>query len=209
LLQILQTEIRHAPDQSANPQYVTEGQNLTWQRVNAVVKAGGWPETVFILTWDDWGGYADHVSTPNSETVVDALHPAGFQLIGGSRIPMLMFGGQVRQGIEVNWHSHAVIPKTVIDLFGLAPFGVARVDSSVSLAGRIDPKLARPVPPVLGATIVQPQAPSPVPPIQPPIAWAGPTAQPLPELVGNGGARIAAPNDAVVRAKPPKLPAGL
>lgn len=26
---------------------------------------------------------------------------------------------------------------------------------------------------------------------------------------GNGGARIAAPNDAVVRAKPPKLPAGL
>jgi len=37
--------------------------------------------------------------------LVDALHPAGFQLIGGSRIPMLMFVGQVKQGIEVSWHS--------------------------------------------------------------------------------------------------------
>jgi len=62
---------------------------------------------------------------------------------------------------------------------------------------------------VLGTTIVQPQPPNPVPPIQPPIAWPGPTAQPLPDLVANGGATIPAPNDAVVRAKPPKLPTGL
>jgi len=199
----------HAPDQSANPQYVSEGQNLTWQRVNAVVKAGGWAEMVFILTWDDWGGYADHVSTPNAETVVDALHPAGFQLIGGSRIPMLMFGGQVKQGIEVSWHSHAVIPKTVIDLFGLKPFGVPRVDSSASLAGRLDPTLARPAPPALGTAIVQPQPPHPPPAIQPPLPWGGPSAQPLPDLVANGGAKIPAPDDALVRAKPPKLPTGL
>ena len=38
----------HAPDQTANAQYVTEGQNLSWQRVDAVVKAGGWADTVFI-----------------------------------------------------------------------------------------------------------------------------------------------------------------
>ena len=188
---------------------MSDGQNLTWQRVSAVVKAGGWAETVFILTWDDWGGYADHVSTPNAETVVDALHPAGFQLIGGSRIPMLMFGGQVRQGIEVGWHSHAVIPKTVIDVFGLKPFGVPRVDSSASLAGRLDPTLARPAPPALGTAIVQPRPPNPPPAIQPPLPWAGPSAQPLPDLVANGGAMIPAPDDALVRAKPPKLPTGL
>jgi hypothetical protein len=34
-------------------------------------------------------------------------------------------------------------------------------------------------------------------------------AQPLADLVANGGVTIPAPNDAVVRAKPPKLPAGL
>ena len=199
----------HAPDQTANPQFVTKGQNLTWQRVDAVVKAGGWANTVFILTWDDWGGYADHVSTPNAETVIDALHPAGFQIIGGTRIPMLMFGGQVKQGIDTNWHSHAVIPKTVIDLLGLPPFGIPRVDTSVSLAGRVDANLARPVPPAFGSAIVQPPAPSPTPKIQAPNPWVGPNAQALPKLVANGGATIVAPDDAVVRAKPPKLPKGL
>ena len=199
----------HAPDRTADPLYVTKGQNLSWQRVDAVVKAGGWANTVFILTWDDWGGYADHVSTPNAETVVDALHPGGFQLLAGSRIPMLMFGGQVKQGIETSWHSHAVIVKTVIDVLGLSPFGISRVDSSASLAARVDPSLARPVPPALGSVIVQPIAPIPTPPIQQPGPWRGPSAQPLPPLVANGGATIPAPDDAVVSAKPPKLPKGL
>jgi hypothetical protein len=200
----------HAPDQTPpDPQYVTKGQNLSWQRVDAVVRAGGWADTVFILTWDDWGGYADHVSTPNAETTVDALHPNGFQLIGGSRIPMLMFGGQVKQGIDTNWHSHSVIAKTTIDLLGLAPFGVPRVDTSASLAGRVDPTLARPVPPAFGSTIVQPPPPSPMPPIQPPAPWQGPNAQPLSALVANGGRTIPAPDDAVVSKTPPRLPKGL
>ena len=199
----------HAPDQTADPQYVTKGQNLSWQRVDAVVKAGGWGNTVFVLTWDDWGGYADHVSTPNAETVVDALHPNGFQLIGGSRIPMLVFGGQVKQGIDTNWHSHAVIPKTAIDLLGLKAFGVPRVDSSVSLAGLIDATLTRPAPPALGSAIVQPTAPNPTPPIRQPGPWRGPNAQPLPNLTANGGATIPAPHDAVVSKTPPKLPPGL
>ena len=199
----------HAPDQTANPHYVSDGQNLSWQRVDAVVRAGGWAGTVFILTWDDWGGYADHVSTPNAETVIDALHPAGFQLSGGSRIPMLMFGGHVQQGIDTHWHSHAVIPKTAIDLLGLAPFGIARVDTSASLAGRVDPALARPAPPPLGSSIVQPPPPKPTPPVQPPAPWGGPNAQPLPALVANGGATLPPPDDALVRAKPPKLPPGL
>ena len=199
----------HAPDQSHDPEYVTKGHNLTWQRVDAVVKAGGWANTVFLLTWDDWGGYADHVSTPNAETVIDALHPHGFQLLGGSRIPMLMFGGQVKQGIDTNWHSHAVIPKTVIDLLGLGPFGVARVDGSATLAGRVDPTLVRPLPPPLGSPIVQPSPPTPAPPVQGPQPWTGPNAQPLPNLAANGGGTIPAPDDAVVRANPPKLPPGL
>jgi hypothetical protein len=200
----------HAPDQTPpDPQYVTKGQNLSWQRVDAVVKAGGWADTVFILTWDDWGGYADHVPTPDAETVVDALHPAGYQLIGGSRIPMLIFGGQVKQGIDTQWHSHAVTLKTTIDLLGLAPFGIPRVDTSASLAGRVDPTLARPVPPAFGSTIVQPPAPKPTPPIQPPAPWQGPNALPLPSLLANGGGMIPAPDDAVVSKKPPKLPTGL
>jgi len=103
---------------------VTKGHNLVWERVQAVIDGGGWEDTTFILTWDDWGGYADSVPTPSSEIVPDALHPAGFQAIGGSRIPLLMFGGKVAQTIDPEWHSHASIPKAIIDLLGLGPLDV-------------------------------------------------------------------------------------
>jgi phospholipase C len=99
------------PPQKSDPQYIERGQQAVWDRVHAVVQAGEWANTVFILTWDDWGGYADHLATPDSEREADALHPAGFQIIGGARIPLIMFGGGVKQGIDNTWHSHASIPQ--------------------------------------------------------------------------------------------------
>jgi hypothetical protein len=193
------------PPQKPDPAYVSRGQDVVWQRVSAVVDAGLWPDTVFILTWDDWGGYADHVETPDSEVVPDALHPDGFPVIGGSRIPLLLFGGQVVQGIEPEWHSHASIPKTVIDLLGLPPFGLARVDEAPSLAGRVDPGLHRDPPPAHCATIVQPVPPA-NPVRVPPGPWRGPLGQRLPDLAGNGGTVVPAPTDGVVRPQPPVLP---
>jgi hypothetical protein len=62
-----------------------------------------------------------------------------------------------------------------------------------------------------GSLLTTPPLPDPQhePPIQAPGPWRGPNAQPLPNLVANGGATIAAPDDAVVSTKPPKLPQGL
>ena len=195
----------HPPAQS-DPGYITRGHDFIWQRVDAVVKAGQWHNTVFILTWDDWGGYADHVATPDAEIVPDELHAQGFQIIGGSRIPLIMFGGQVKQGIDNHWHSHASIPKTIIDILGLSPMGIPRVDGAPSLIGSVQHTLSRPEPPAYGSTITQPVAPIPTPkPIAPP-AWNGPVGQLLTPLVANGGMTIAAPTDGDVKPKPPKLP---
>ena len=63
-----------------------DGGLLVWSRVQPVIDGGGWDDTTFILTWDDWGGYADSVPAPAIETVPDALHPGGLPVIGGSRI---------------------------------------------------------------------------------------------------------------------------
>ena len=52
---------------------VSKGQNKIWQVVDAVVKAGHWDDTVFLLTWDDWGGWDDHVVTPNVEHTPDGV----------------------------------------------------------------------------------------------------------------------------------------
>jgi len=193
------------PPRKSNPAYVTNGQNLTWQRVDAVVAGGHWDDTVFILTWDDWGGYSDHVQTPGAELAPDQIHLKGFQAIGGSRIPLIMFGGQVDQGIESEWHSHATVVKTVIDLLGLPAFGVPRVDQAPSLAMRVKAGLNRPKPPAYGAQVLQP-APPAKPGVTQTHAWNGPLNVMMPALIANGGLRIPAPTDGAVSAKPPKLP---
>ncbi|WP_426592347.1 alkaline phosphatase family protein [Cellulomonas sp. McL0617] len=193
------------PPHVSDPDYVTKGHDLVWSRVQAVIDGGGWDDTTFIVTWDDWGGYADSVPTPAIETVPDALHPEGFQVIGGSRIPLLMFGGQVAQAIDPQWHSHASIPKTIIDLLHLPPMGVPRVDIAPSMAGFVDPELRRPVPPAPGA-ISQPTPPNPTPTPRKPAPWSGPVGQPMPALVTLDGTVLPAPTDAVVHPKPPRPP---
>ncbi len=112
---------------------VTLGQDKVRQAVDAVVAAGHWADTVFLLTWDDWGGWDDHVATPNVEHT-----PDGVQLAYGPRVPLLMFGGAVRPGIDSRWSSHPSIGRTVLDLLGLPPLGVTRLDQAPSLADLIE-----------------------------------------------------------------------
>ena len=194
------------PPAASNPGYITAGHNLVWDRVQAVIDGGDWADTTFILTWDDWGGYTDSVPTPNIETVPDALHPDGFQIIGGSRIPLIMFGGQVRQGIDSQWHSHATIAKTVIDLLGLPPMGVPRVDLAPSLAPLVNSASTRPLPPAPGTAITQPTPPQPTPTPPTTAPWPGTLDQQLPALITLDGTAVPAPTDGLVRPTPPKPP---
>jgi hypothetical protein len=192
------------PPFASDPAYVSRGQDLVWQRVQAVIDGGGWEDTTFVLTWDDWGGYADSVPTPVVETVPDALHPTGYAAIGGSRIPLLIFGGRVPQRIDTQWHSHASIPKTIIDLLGLPAMNVPRVDGAPSLAHLVDPTVSRPVPPAPGSDITQPAPPSALPELEPTAPWDGPLEQPMPPLVTLDGSVVPAPTDGVVHQKPPR-----
>lgn len=194
------------PPHVSDPTYLTKGHDLVWERVQAVIDGGGWADTTFILTWDDWGGYADSVPTPAIETVPDALHPQGWAAIGGSRIPLIMFGGRVTQQIDSEWHSHASISKTIIDLLGLPPMGVPRVDTAPSLAHHVSTTLTRTEPPVPGTTITQPTLPAPRPIPVAPAPWASPLGQQMPPLVTRDGSTLPPPTDGLVRPKPPKAP---
>jgi hypothetical protein len=180
------------------PADVTVGMNLVWQSVDAVVKAGEWNQTVFMLTWDDWGGYDDHVKTPVLEYTPDNV-----QLAYGPRIPLLIFGGQVKPGIDSRWCGHASIPKTAIDLLGLPALGIPRVDQAPSLADLIDPTQAPTgPPPTHGSTVPLPRAPSP--PITPRPTPAPPTAAPQPvgDVILRDGSTLPPPNDAPLPQQP-------
>jgi len=152
---------------------VTKGQDTIWQAADAIVKTGHWDDTVFLLTWDDWGGYDDHVATPNVEHT-----PDGVQLAYGPRVPLLMFGGRVAPRVDSRWNSHVSIGKTVLDLLKLPPLGVGRLDDAVSLADLVQATHAVPEPPAFGAAITQPTpptpTPTPTPPPRPPVTASAP-----------------------------------
>ena len=40
------------------------GENWTVQQINAIMQSPDWSSTAIILTWDDYGGFYDHVTPP-------------------------------------------------------------------------------------------------------------------------------------------------
>jgi hypothetical protein len=188
----------NSPDDEHPPANVTAGMDLVWQSIDAVVQAGGWEETVFMLTWDDWGGYDDHVKTPVLEYTPDNV-----QLAYGPRVPLLMFGGLVKPTIDNRWCGHASLPKTAIDLLGLPALGVPRVDGAPSLADLIDlTRAPSPAPPAFGTPLAIPPAPTPpvAPKPPPPAPPAAPSA--VAEIILRDGSTSPAPNDAPLPQQP-------
>jgi hypothetical protein len=173
---------------------VTLGHDKIWQAVSAIVAAGLWDDTVFMLTWDDWGGFDDHVVTPNVEHT-----PDGVQLAYGPRVPLLMFGGRVRGGIDSRWTSHVSVGKTALDLLGLPPLGVARLDEAPSLIDLVSTAASTPAPPGFGTVITQPAPPdSPPEPNPTPPPPTGVSA-PVGPVVLRDGSTLDPPNDQPVR----------
>src|SRR6185369_15526717 len=66
---------------------VQEGQAWVTRLVNAVMRSPDWKSSAIFLTWDDWGGFYDHVRPPQ----VDAN---GY----GLRVPALLISPYARRG---------------------------------------------------------------------------------------------------------------
>ncbi len=178
---------------------VTRGQNKIWQAVDAITTAGHWDDTVFLLTWDDWGGFDDHVATLNVRA-----HPRR----GSARLrpprpaAALRRTGQARGRRSLN--SHVSIGRTVLDLLGLPPLGIPRLDDAVSLTDLVLATAPTPPPPVFGTSIRQPVPPSPTPdPVPPPPSVARrplpvATSAPVGPVLLRDGSTLPPPNDHTV-----------
>jgi phospholipase C len=68
----------HGDDSDHPPAHIQTAQNWVAQQVTAVMQSQYWANSVIFLTWDDWGGFYDHVAPP----VVDGV---GF----GPRVPLI------------------------------------------------------------------------------------------------------------------------
>jgi phospholipase C len=65
-----------------------EGENWTVKQINAIMQGPSWPSTAIVLTWDDFGGFYDHVPPPT----VDGL---GL----GPRVPLIVISPYSREGV--------------------------------------------------------------------------------------------------------------
>jgi phospholipase C len=85
------------------PESVCEGENWTVQQLNAVMQGPDWNSTVVFLTYDDFGGFYDHVPPPQ----LDA-----FGL--GPRVPLLIISPFAKPGyISHTVYEHSSILKFV------------------------------------------------------------------------------------------------
>ncbi len=108
---------------------VSLGEQWTAERVSQVAKGRLWASTVIFITWDDWGGWYDHVNPPLKETWKGGGPPkagyAGSQFSFGPRVGCLVLSPYARPGyISKTFHSHLSLVKFCEVTFGLGPLTV-------------------------------------------------------------------------------------
>lgn len=104
---------------------VTVGMQWTVDQIGALVEGGLWQKSVVFITWDDWGGWYDHVDPPNVETWKgNGAHQGynGTQFRYGSRVGCLVLGPYVKTGYASKvLHSHVSLVRFCEDAFGVKP----------------------------------------------------------------------------------------
>jgi len=106
------------------PALVSTGQSYVTGLINTIMKGPDWNSTAIFLSWDDWGGFYDHVTPP----VVDQN---GY----GLRVPGLVISPYAKNGyIDNQTLSHDAYVKFIEDDF----LGGQRLDPTTD--GRPDPR---------------------------------------------------------------------
>jgi phospholipase C len=106
---------------------VCMGENWTVRYVNAVMRSKYWKSTAILITWDDFGGFYDHVPPPH------------YDVMGlGPRVPLLVISPWARSGYVDHTTYELSSPLTFIEaVFGL-PSLTRRDRSSDDMFGAFD-----------------------------------------------------------------------
>ncbi|MEX0992224.1 MAG: alkaline phosphatase family protein [Actinomycetota bacterium] len=97
---------------SEHPEYsMCWGERWTSQIVNELMASPDWEHTAVFITWDDWGGFYDHVAPPKVD---------GFGL--GFRVPTLTVSPYAKEGyVDSKVGEFASILRFIEQNWGLSP----------------------------------------------------------------------------------------
>jgi phospholipase C len=99
------------PDNEHPPASACLGENWTVQQLNALMQGPDWATSAVFLTWDDFGGFYDHVAPPPID--IYGLGP---------RVPLLIISPYALAGhISDTQYEFASVLKFIEDRYGLTP----------------------------------------------------------------------------------------
>jgi phospholipase C len=109
---------------------VQAGQAWVAARIDALVASSAWPSTVAFLTWDESGGFYDHVPPPRAcppddiAPILDASTlPGGFDRYG-FRVPLIAISPYSRpHHVSHAVYDHTSILRFIETRFALSPMG--------------------------------------------------------------------------------------
>jgi len=89
------------------PNLVSVGQRYVTNLVNAIMTSPNWDSTAIFLSWDDWGGFYDHITPPNVDV-------NGY----GIRVPGIVISAYAKKGfIDHQTLSFDAYNRFIEDLF--------------------------------------------------------------------------------------------
>ena len=99
---------------------------------NAVTRSPAWPRTLLVFTFDEWGGFFDHVSPPPAADVKPEFEQRGF------RSPAVLVSPFARRGhVAHGVYDHTSILRLLEWRWGLEPLSVRDAQAS-NLAAALD-----------------------------------------------------------------------
>jgi phospholipase C len=131
------------------PTSICGGENWTVQVLNALMRSPEWSSTAVVLTWDDFGGFYDHVPPPHVD------------LYGlGPRVPAIIISPYAKPGnIDDTQYEFASVLRFIETIFDVAPL-TTRDANANDMLGAFDFSQA-PLPPLLLHQRACPKGPAP------------------------------------------------
>ncbi|KAL0089394.1 phosphatidylglycerol specific phospholipase C [Phycomyces blakesleeanus] len=119
-------------DDNHPPADVAQGERLLKDVYETLRASPQWNETLFIVTYDEHGGYHDHVPTPLKAPNPDGVNVTDFNFNRlGVRVPTLLISPWVEKGGVIgkadgpypdSEYEHSSIPATIKKIFNLPNF---------------------------------------------------------------------------------------
>ena len=111
--------------QASDHAAITDASGPSWVAsiVNAIGNSPYWSDTAIIITWDDWGGWYDHVAPPS---IINDGVSWGSGYVYGFRVPLIVVSPYAKAAyVSHSTHDFGSILNFVEGTFGLGSLGYA------------------------------------------------------------------------------------